>query len=82
MTPTRAQAAPGPPRERQTSTPVEQTMTIIKFLAPLACLLERRIERGQQQRDDAYLAQATDHADLEFRQRQLAQPPAMIPHYG
>lgn len=57
-------------------------MTIINLLAPLACLLEQRIERGQQQRDDAYLAQATDHADLEFRQRQLAQPQAMIPHYG
>jgi hypothetical protein len=57
-------------------------MTVINLIATLARLLERRIERGQQQHDDAYLAQATDHADLELRQRQLAQPQAMIPHYG
>jgi hypothetical protein len=57
-------------------------MTIINRLATLACLLERRIERGQQQHDDAFLAQATDHADLEFRQRQLARPQATIPSFG
>lgn len=57
-------------------------MTIINLIATLARLLERRIERGQRQHDDAYLAQATDHANLELRQRQLAQPQAMIPHYG
>jgi hypothetical protein len=57
-------------------------MMIIRILAALAAVAERRIERGQQQQDDAYLAQATDHADLELRQRRLAQPPATIPHYG
>lgn len=57
-------------------------MTIIRMFAALASLVERRIERGQQQQDDAYLAQAADHADLEFRQRQLAHPQATIPHYG
>jgi len=61
---------------------MESVMTIIKLLAPLACLLERRIERRHQRRDDAYLAQATDHADLELRQRQLARPQATIPSYG
>jgi hypothetical protein len=57
-------------------------MTIIELLAPLACLLERRIEHHHQRCDDAYLAHATDHADLELRQRQLARPPATIPSYG
>lgn len=57
-------------------------MTIINLAATLARVLERRIERSQQQQADAYLAQATDHADLELRQRQVARPQAMIPHYG
>jgi hypothetical protein len=57
-------------------------MTITHLFATLACRLERRIERGQQQHDDVYLAQATDHADLELRQRQLAQPQATIPNFG
>jgi len=57
-------------------------MTIINLAATLARVLERRIERGQQQQTDAYLAQATDHADLELRQRQVARPQAVIPHYG
>ena len=58
------------------------TMTIINLLATLGCLLERRIERDQQQRDEAYLAQATDHADLERRQRELARPQPLIPQYS
>lgn len=57
-------------------------MTITRLFATLACRLERRIERGQQQRDDVYLGLATDHADLELRQRQLARTQATIPNFG
>ena len=57
-------------------------MTIVNLLATLACLLERRLELGQQRRDEPYLAQATDHADLERRQRELARPQPLIPQYS
>jgi len=80
---TRPAPPPGVARPRAADThATEFFMTIVKLCAPLACLLERRIERRQLRRGDAYLAQATDHADLELRQRQLARPPATIPSYG
>jgi hypothetical protein len=48
----------------------------------IARRLERAMERGQQHGEEAYLAQATDHADLERRQRELSRPVAFIPSYG
>ena len=76
-----ARGAPRPPA-RRTNPNDGANMTITHLFATLACRLERRIERGQQQHDDVYLAQATDHADLELRQRRLAQPQATIPNFG
>ncbi len=57
-------------------------MTLIQLLESVASRLERRIERRQRCRDEAYLARATDHADLERRQRALGRPRAQIPYYG
>jgi hypothetical protein len=57
-------------------------MLIPRFLATLALALEQRVERAQQHEHDAYLAQATDHADLEHRMRDLGRAPAWIPQYG
>ena len=57
-------------------------MMFARIFATLASRVERRIERGQCRRDEHYLAQATDCADLERRQRVLARPSAYIPFYG
>ena len=57
-------------------------MMFARIFASLASRLEQRIERGRRSRDENYLAQATDAADLERRQRVLARPRAYIPFYG
>ena len=57
-------------------------MQFLEFLSGFAQCLERRIERAQQQKHDAYLAQAVDHGDLEIRQRHVERAPAWIPFYG
>ena len=56
-------------------------MMFAKIIAALVSRVERRIEHGQR-RDERYLAQATDCADLERRQRVLARPSPYIPFYG
>jgi hypothetical protein len=57
-------------------------MLIVSLFHTLANGLERRAELAQQYRDDAYLARAADHADLERRQREIARPIPMIAAYG
>jgi len=56
-------------------------MKFLEYLARLAGSIERRIERGQQQADDAYLSRSADHAELELRMRELERAPVWIPHY-
>jgi hypothetical protein len=56
-------------------------MNFLAYVARLAASIERRIERGQQQTDEAYLSRSTDHADLELRMRELERAPIWIPHY-
>jgi hypothetical protein len=57
-------------------------MLIVSLFHALANWLERHAELAQQYRDEAYLAHAADHADLERRQREIARPIPMIPAYG
>jgi hypothetical protein len=56
-------------------------MKFLEYLARLAGSIERRIERGQRQADDAYLSRSADHAELELRMRELERAPVWIPHY-
>ena len=57
-------------------------MLIVPLFRTLAEWLERHAELAQQYRDEAYLARAADHADLERRQRDIARPIPLIPPYG
>lgn len=57
-------------------------MLIVPLFRTLVEWLERRAELAQRYRDEAYLARAADHADLERRQRDIARPMPLIPAYG
>jgi hypothetical protein len=61
---------------------LEQIMMFARIFVTLASRVERRMERGRRSRDENYLAQATDCADLERRQRLLTRPRAYVPFYG
>lgn len=56
-------------------------MLILPLFHILNEWLGHHAEIAQLHGDDVYLAQATDHADLELRQRDLARPVAWIPAY-
>jgi hypothetical protein len=56
-------------------------MLILPLFHNLNEWLGHHAEAAQLHGDDAYLAQATDHADLELRQRELARPLPWIPAY-
>ena len=56
-------------------------MLILPFFHALTEWFEHRAESAHLARDDAYLALAADHADLELRQRDLDRPVAWIPAY-
>ena len=56
-------------------------MLLLPFIYALTEWFEQRAESAQLAGDDAYLAQAADHADLELRQRDVARPLAWIPAY-
>ena len=57
-------------------------MLVLPLFRTLAEWLERRADLAQQHRDEDYLAQSADHADLERRQREIARPVPLIPAYG
>jgi hypothetical protein len=48
----------------------------MKSLAQFLDWLTAGMAEGQRMRDEAYLAQSTDHADLEHRQYELEREPS------
>ena len=57
-------------------------MLLFNLLASALISLENRVEHSQQHEHDAYLAAATDCADLECRIRAADRAAPWIPHYG
>jgi Protein of unknown function (DUF3563) len=60
---------------------LENDMKFFGCLSRLAESMERLIERGQRQADEAYLARSADHVDLELRLREIERAHVFIPHY-
>ena len=50
----------------------------MKFLARIFERLNAGIAEGERLRREAYLVQASDHCDLEYRTRQLEREPSAV----
>ena len=55
--------------------------TVMKAIARFFDWLNSGIAEGQRRRQEAYLAQASDHCDLEYRIRELEREPLRLPDW-